>query len=185
MLYYLHGYQSKPESKKGTLFRNRLGAIPIEYHEGPPERLDIDQALQQIERVIGDDPGPILIGSSLGGFLAAEAALRVKAIKAIVLLNPAIIPPSAELTKLSGIPNAILKRMQSSPLFETKINVAIVILVGTHDELVPLDWVLSFARGQEATVKFLDDDHAFTEKLSILPGLIDGILSSISRRPTC
>jgi alpha/beta superfamily hydrolase len=125
---------------------------------------------------IRNDPEPILIGSSFGGFLAAEAALRCNAIKTIILLNPAIIPPRADARKLRGIPSTIRERMQDSMLFKTKMSVTIVILIATRDEVIPADWVLNFAKTQEATVRFLDDDHAFRDNLSLLPSIIEEVL---------
>ena len=176
MLYYLHGYLSGPNSAKGRLLREKLGAIPIQYHQGPPEHVNVDYALARIAESVRNDPEPVLIGSSFGGFLAAEAALESDKIKSIILLNPAIVPSGVDTRMFRGIPQEILRRMQDKRLFEAKMNVRITILVGTRDEVVPLEWVLGFARAQEATVRFLDDDHAFTGKISLLPGLIQEVL---------
>jgi predicted esterase YcpF (UPF0227 family) len=178
MLYYLHGYLSNPNSAKGTLLRKQLNAIPIEYHRGAPESLNVDEALRHITQAIHNDAEPVLIGSSFGGFLAVEAALLCGAVKTIILLNPAIIPPRANRGTLAGIPNKILERMEDRRLFETKMNARIVILMATRDEVIPPEWVLSFAKAQQATVKFLDDDHAFSGKLSSLPSIIEEVLSS-------
>jgi predicted esterase YcpF (UPF0227 family) len=132
----------------------------------------VDEALARIEETIGKDTKPVLIGSSFGGFLAAETALQSDKIKTIILLNPAIIPSGVDTRTLGGIPQEILGRMQDKRLFEVKMNVRIVILAGTRDEVVPQDWILSFAKAQEAIIRFLDDDHAFTNKISLLPGII-------------
>ena len=45
----------------------------------------------------------------------------------------------------------------------------IFIFAGTEDEIVPLNWVLEFARAQEATVRFLHDDHRFTRNTDRFP----------------
>ena len=75
MLYYLHGYQSSPMGQKATLFKETLHAIPITYRENAPEDLVISRCLSQISEAITQDCQVILIGSSLGGFLAASTAL--------------------------------------------------------------------------------------------------------------
>ena len=90
-------------------------------------------------------------------------------------MNPAIIPTDVDAEAL-GMSQEIVRRMQDKRLFEVKMNVRIVVLMGTRDEVIPSDWVLSFARAQEATVRFLDDDHAFTGKISLLPRIIQEIL---------
>ena len=73
-LYYIHGYLSSPDSTKGTLLKKTLNAIPIKYRDCPPEKLKISECLKNIKKVIENDLKAILIGSSLGGYLAAKTA---------------------------------------------------------------------------------------------------------------
>jgi len=176
MLYYLHGYLSGPNSAKGKLLQEQLGAIPIEYNQGSPENVKVDEALALIAEALLNDPQPILIGSSFGGFLAAEATLQSDLIKTIILLNPAIIPADVDTRALSGMPRCLLQRMQDRRLFGVKMKAKVFILMGTRDEVIPSDWVLGFAKAQQATIRFLDDDHAFAGKISLLPGIIREIL---------
>lgn len=176
MLYYIHGYQSSPTSAKGTLFRKILHATPIAYREGNPEDLVISQCLSRISHAIAKDPQVTLIGSSLGGFLAASTALDHANVTRLILLNPAILPPQTNLTKIQGIPRRILEEMNDPRLFEQKIPADIMILRGTQDTVVPDGWVLSFAKAQEATVRFLYDDHSFSKNLQKLPGIISELL---------
>jgi len=61
-------------------------------------------------------------------------------------------------------------------LFEQKIPATITILLGTEDTVVPDQWVLMFAKAQEASVQFLRDDHEFSKNLSNLPAIISKIL---------
>ena len=110
MLYYIHGYRSGPSSVKGALFQRELNARAIDYHTGKPEDLDIDAAVRQVADAIRNDKNPILIGSSLGGFLGARVALECTKVKKLVLLNPAIIPPRANIDRLRGIPREYLSR---------------------------------------------------------------------------
>ena len=177
MLYYVHGYQSTPNSAKGILFRKKLNARSIDYHQGKPENLEIDVCAQNILNAIQGDNDPILIGSSLGGRLAAKVALEHSAVKMLILLNPAIIPPQADTSRIKGIPERILSEMRDDQLFDKKIGAQTTILMATKDEVIPRNWILDFAVAQEATVKFLNDDHAFTSNLTRLPDIIDEILS--------
>jgi predicted esterase YcpF (UPF0227 family) len=177
MLYYLHGYLSGPNSTKGKLMRERFNALPIDYQQNQSEILDVDKSLREIMETIADDTDPILIGSSFGGFLAAETALSSAAVKTIILLNPAIIPPRADTHLLIGIPEHIIEKMRDNRLFETKLQARVFILLGIRDEVVPADWSISFAKAQKATVTFLDDDHAFTGNPFRLLNIVEEILS--------
>ncbi len=176
MLYYIHGYMSNPKSVKGKLFKKKLMAIPIKYRDCKPEEIVISDCLKQIKKVIEKDKEIILIGSSFGGFLAAKTALENKNIKQIILLNPAIIPPSVDISKIKEMPKKILHDMQDKNLFKKKINSNIYILVGIKDELIPSDWPIEFALSQDATIKFLYDDHRFTNNINQLPEIIAKIL---------
>jgi len=176
MLYYIHGYMSEPNSTKGTLFKNNLNAKAIKYRDVEPEDLVISDCLHRIEKEIQNDPDAVLIGSSLGGLLAAKAALNNSNVKQIILLNPAVIPPSFDITKVEDMPHRILLEMKDKRLFEEKITSKIFMLIGTNDDVVPNSWPISFAKAQEATVLFLHDDHSFTNKIDELPNIIRKIL---------
>jgi predicted esterase YcpF (UPF0227 family) len=176
MLYYLHGYQSDPFSEKGTLLRKMLQAVPIKYRDGAPEDLVISECLSRIYDVIKKDQQTVLIGSSLGGFLAAATALIHPNVKQLILLNPAIIPPQTDLHTVQGMPYRILEEMMDSRLFEQKIPASITILRGTHDDVVPDDWVICFAKAQQATIQLYNDDHRFSRNLQKLPAIISELL---------
>jgi len=176
MLYYIHGYLSNPNSTKGKLFKKKLEAIPIKYRDCKPEEIEISDCLKQIKKVIEKDKEIILIGSSFGGFLAAKSALENKNVKQIILLNPAIIPPYVDILKIKEMPKKLLRDMQDKNLFKKKINTIINIIVGIKDELIPSDWPIEFALTQDATIKFLYDDHSFTNNINQLPDIIGKIL---------
>ena len=166
---------SGPNSTKGTIFKEKLNAKPIKYRNCEPEDLVISDCLSRIKKDIEDDKDAVLIGSSLGGFLAAKTALENKNVKQIILLNPAIIPPSFDISKIDDMPQRILSDIQDESLFENKISSDIYILIGLKDDVVPIKWPLDFAMSQNSTIKFLDDDHRFTKNLQKLPQIIDKI----------
>jgi len=178
MLYYIHGYESSPDSTKGVLFRDKLGAKPIKYRDCKPEDIIISDCLKRINNEIKNDKKVFLIGSSLGGFLAACVALENQNVKKLILLNPAVIPPSEDVSKFQAIPYKILREMKDNQLFEKRISAKITILVGMEDNVIPLRWILEFAIKQNATIQFLCDDHGFTKKLSEIPSIISEILKS-------
>jgi len=177
MLYYIHGYLSEPNSTKGTLLKEKLSVIPIKYRDCPPEKLIISDCVERILDYIKGDKDTILIGSSLGGLLAAKTAIEKQDIKQLILLNPAIIPTYVDITKIQEIPQSILKDMQDEELFREKIRAKISIIAGTMDDTVPNEWVVEFAKSQEATITFLHDDHSLTQNLEKLPNIIKVLIS--------
>ena len=90
---YLHGFASGPNSSKARYFRSLLehaGArvdVPS-LDEGNFERLTVTGQLAVIDRLAGNQPVS-LVGSSLGGYLAALYAARHPKVERLVLLAPA------------------------------------------------------------------------------------------------
>jgi uncharacterized protein len=90
---YLHGFASGPASNKARFFRERLerrGAtvdVP-DLAAGDFEHLTISGQLALVRAAVGNDPVD-LIGSSMGGYLAALLAARHKPVRRLVLLAPA------------------------------------------------------------------------------------------------
>jgi uncharacterized protein len=91
---YLHGFASSPRSRKAQFFAERLQemGLPVEVPDlagGDFEHLTLSKQLGVVERAAGADP-VILIGSSLGGYLAAIYAARNPKVERLVLLAPAL-----------------------------------------------------------------------------------------------
>lgn len=176
MFYYIHGYESSPESNKGVIFKEKLGAVAIKYRDCEPENLVISDCLKRISDIIKNDKNVVLIGSSLGGFLAVETALVHPNVKKLILLNPAIVPPSTNLDNHKDMPRRILEEMRDKRLFKNRLKAEIIIFRGTEDDLVPDDWILEFAKVQEAIIILLNDDHSFSRNLTKLPIIISDLL---------
>jgi pimeloyl-ACP methyl ester carboxylesterase len=90
---YLHGFASGPGSRKAQFFRERLAeaGIPLELPDltrGDFERLTMARQLHVLEELAAGEP-VTLIGSSLGGYLAALYAARHPETEKLVLLAPA------------------------------------------------------------------------------------------------
>jgi len=176
MLYYIHGYMSEPNSTKGVIFSKKLDAKAIKYRDCKPEELVISDCLNRINEEIKDDSKTVLIGSSLGGLLAAKTALNNPNVTHLILLNPAIIPLDFDISKIQDMPQSILAYMKDTRLYKEKISSKILIIAGTMDDVVPNGWIVEFAKAQEATVKFLHDDHSLTQNINQLPEIISNFL---------
>jgi predicted esterase YcpF (UPF0227 family) len=174
-IYFIHGYQSSPDGDKATLLRDSLGVIPIRYRDCAPEDLIISSCVNEIRKAIIASSHPVLIGSSLGGFLAAKTALSLER-STLILLNPAIIPPDVDIKNITDMPQRILTEMQDIELFEKKINARIILIIGTNDIVVPNRWGIDFAKAQEAEIHFFHDDHRFSRNLDNLPIIISKLL---------
>lgn len=93
MILYLHGFASGPASRKARYFQERLAARGIDLlvptmDEGDFRGLTITGQLQLVERLAGREPST-LIGSSMGGYIAALYASRHPETERLVLLAPA------------------------------------------------------------------------------------------------
>jgi len=90
---YLHGFASGPSSSKARYFQSFLrdrgiDLVVPELDEGCFEQLTITGQLNVLEQVAGT--GPVrLIGSSLGGWVAALYAARHPEVDRLVLFAPA------------------------------------------------------------------------------------------------
>lgn len=92
---YLHGFASSPSSAKGVDLQRRLQAYGIDLirpdlNQGDFTHLTLTRQIQQVTDIVQDLDHPvILIGSSLGGLVAAWAAERELQIQSLILLAPA------------------------------------------------------------------------------------------------
>ena len=90
---YLHGFASGPQSRKARFFREQLAeaGCPLEIPDltaGDFEHLTIGGQLRVIQDLAAGNP-VTLIGSSLGGYLAALYASQHEEVERLVLLAPA------------------------------------------------------------------------------------------------
>lgn len=95
-LVYLHGFASSIHSTKGTFLSQKFQEQGIEvltpdFNEPDFSTLTVTRMVEQVERILDAlPPGPVtLIGSSLGGFVAVQVALR-RTVDRLVLLAPAL-----------------------------------------------------------------------------------------------
>lgn len=95
MAIYLHGFASGPASTKAQFFRTRLAAHGVELAipDLAPDftRMTIASQLAIAEATLAAQAPAVVMGSSLGGYLAALLAMRRPAqVRALVLLAPAV-----------------------------------------------------------------------------------------------
>lgn len=158
---FSHGKESGPWGTKITALAEvaRAGGWSVES----VDYRGIDSAegrLQALLKVCSASPAPpVLVGSSLGGWLTAAASRSVAA-RGMFLMAPAFDMP--------GLPP--LPPVADCPT---------VVVHGWQDDIVPVDHGLAFARARRATLHLVDDDHRLTASLPRICGWFGGFLASL------
>ncbi len=196
MILYLHGFASGPASAKARGLAERFARLGVsldvpDLTPGPDgfERSTPSSMLAVAEARLAAGPGPhAVIGSSLGGWLAALAASRNPSVERLVLLAPAFRLHerwSGRLTpaQLAGwrerglevfhfasgrhrrIGYGFFEDAARWPAFP-RVTVPALCLAGRRDETVPIEDVERFvAETPPARLVPLDDDHQLLASL--------------------
>ncbi len=92
MLVYLHGLNSSSSSYKAGLFRERLAPAPVVAPAYPAHRpIEAVARLSDFFRSLADEPHPLVVGSSMGGFYGQYLARRFP-FSHLFMINPALTP---------------------------------------------------------------------------------------------
>ncbi len=190
MILYLHGFASGPGSAKARALAERFArlGVAIDVPDLTPgedgfERSTPSSMLAVAEARLASAPGPhALIGSSLGGWLAALAASRHASVERLVLLAPAfrlherwrgrLTPAEHEGWRRDGLEvfhfASGRHRRIGFQFFEDaarwpafpRVTVPALCLAGRRDETVPIEDVERFvALTPTARLVALDDGH--------------------------
>jgi pimeloyl-ACP methyl ester carboxylesterase len=207
MLVYLHGFASGPSSTKAQLVRARLAALGRELliPDLAPDftHQTITSQLAIAEDLLSEEPA-ILMGSSLGGYLAALVAARhPERVRALVLLAPAFgFVPRWE-AQLGAEVMAHWRRHGVMPVMhygrerEELLSIALLddarqypdepdpaapalVVAGRFDDAVPLASVEAFAaRRPQRELVIYDAGHQLTEVLEPLWERIHAFLGRV------
>lgn len=188
---YLHGFASSPQSYKAQYMQRKFAELGLTLHV-PDLNLDdfttvtLSEQLAYLDRTYLHNQEPsLVIGSSLGGFLAVQLAARNPFVQKLVLFAPAF-GFSQRIAQNLGTEN--ISKWQESGIREfyhygLKRNVnlqfqffvdaqqyseenltrslPILIFHGIHDQVVPAALSKEFAKQRSQVIlKLLDDDHA-------------------------
>jgi uncharacterized protein len=118
---YFHGFASGPSSRKAQFFRDQFARKGISLEipnldEGDFENLTISGQLGVIDRLAAGEP-ITLMGSSMGGYLAALYAARHPEVDRLVLLAPAFRFAERWQLSLGEEAMAIWRRTGKLPVF--------------------------------------------------------------------
>jgi len=201
---YLHGFASGPFSGKARFFRQYLesqGAkveIP-DLAEGDFEHLTLTSQLAVIERAANGEP-VTLIGSSMGGYLAALYAAHHPEVPRIVLLAPAFGFARRWPERLGVQQVADWRRSGTMQVFHygegqmRPLSVELLedgaryedfpdfqqpalIFHGAKDDVVPASYSQEFAGTHaNATLEILDSGHELTDVLDFMAAKVAAFL---------
>jgi len=193
---YLHGFASSPQSSKAQFFRKQFAekglALEIPQLDGGDfTHLTITGQLQILDSIVAGQP-TTLIGSSLGGYLAALYAARHDNISKLVLLAPAFQFPSRWRLRHPLEELERWRRDGSIPVFhyghhrelplgyqlmddseryedEPEFAQPALVLHGSHDLVVPASISTGYAaRHSNVTLRLFDSGHELTNVLEEL-----------------
>jgi uncharacterized protein len=196
VLLYLHGFASGPSSKKARYLSARFAAAgaPLAAPDLTPgedgfERSSPSSMLAVATGLLAAAPPPhALLGSSLGGYLAAVAASRDPSVERLVLLAPAfrlferwdgkLVEAEREEWRARGrevhhFASGRTRRLgwqfhqdaQGWPAFP-EVRVPTLCIAGRRDDTVPLEDVAAFvARTPSARLVEVDDGHELGQSL--------------------
>jgi pimeloyl-ACP methyl ester carboxylesterase len=147
-IFFIHGSDSTGQTYKAQVLRKHFPQLISPDFTGP-----LAVRLAQMESIIEDQTGWTLIGSSLGGLMAALfAAQHPGQVRKLVLLAPAL-----NLSEFS--------RHMPKP-----VDVPTILIIGKNDDVIPVERVEQLARRIFPNLQYLsvDDDHRLHHTADIL-----------------
>jgi pimeloyl-ACP methyl ester carboxylesterase len=205
---YLHGFASGSQSSKGLFFEQRFAAQGIEVDlpdlsGGDFEHLTLTSQLEVIDHRVAARAPAVVIGSSLGGYLAAlYAARHPGAFRAVVLLAPgfgfarrwpqSLGEEALQLWRERGwleVYHYGLNRpcrlgyelVEDGLRYEDypEMQDPALVIQGTRDETVDPRYSQEFAKGRpNVTLHLLDSDHQLLDSLDRIWELIQSFFSA-------
>jgi pimeloyl-ACP methyl ester carboxylesterase len=161
-VYFSHGKESGPWGIKITALAKIATAKgfrveSVDYTDLPvPDA----RAARLVSHCGTENDGPvILVGSSMGGYVATVAAAVVRP-AGLFLMAPAFYLPDYAVQD----PKPVSTRT--------------VIVHGVNDEVIPMEHSIRFARHHRATLFLVNGDHALIDQLPLLEELFNLFLDS-------
>ncbi len=153
---FAHGRESGPWGTKIRALskiaeKHGCKVISRDDHGNFDPELRVSRLIEEVESVEGT---VILVGSSMGGYVATVASQVVRP-AGLFLMAPAF-----------GLPG--YEKQDPQPIARE-----LTIVHGWDDDLVPFDAVLNFARKHEAMMHLVPARHALLEQVSWLAQIFD------------
>jgi len=158
-VHFIHGKESGPGGSKLVALSSVASAegwdtccLDYSHTIDPAERLN-----QLLIACSGERRPLLLVGSSMGGWVAAEAAQQLD-VRGVFLLAPAVYMP--------GYPS----QEPVVPGERTEI------VHGWNDSVIPYEHAVRFARLRQCTLHLVQGDHRLTARIPLLQELFGAFL---------
>ena len=198
---YLHGFASSARSSKATFFAAKFRDAGIELQTPDlnlPEfsTLTVSRMVAQVLEIVDSRPADpiVLIGSSLGGFVAVQAALaRPTRVRSLILLAPALDFGGNRMKSLGGVGLEEWRRSDRLDVFHygygrmmpvhyelyadatrydcagAALSMPIQVFQGRRDDAVDPLAVEQWAGARpNVELHMLDDDHQLTASVELI-----------------
>ncbi|QPJ66119.1 MAG: alpha/beta fold hydrolase [Candidatus Nitrohelix vancouverensis] len=194
---YFHGFASGPGSQKAQVFKRRFEAKGIDLvipdlEGGDFQTLTISRQMKVIKGLLADHPKDsfALIGSSMGGYLAALTAHTSKQVEGMYLMAPgfnflkrwrsvwekgdAVNAPRASVLKVFNYRHNKLMSLDSNIFSDAEVwdampltqTIPTRIVHGIHDDTVPIEESRKFVKlAKDRECVELDDDHSLLKSV--------------------
>jgi alpha-beta hydrolase superfamily lysophospholipase len=163
---FAHGKESGPQGTK----INALSQVALAHGWQPlaPDFQGMDDPQARVAKLLGVAArlsGPlVLVGSSMGGYVMAEASRQLQP-AAMLLLAPAV-----------GIP--FYPNPDPQPVAGQLLAVH-----GWQDEIIPDELVIAWCRRHRVPLQLVDDNHALTGSLPLLERRLAALLRGTVPKP--
>lgn len=164
VVYFAHGKESGPWGIKITALAKIARELGLAVESPDYQGLSGPARVEKLLALLADEPRqPILVGSSMGGYVAAAVA-NVRDVAGLFLLAPALYidRPDYPVTRFSP---------------RTSCN---VVIHGWRDEVVPVAAALRFAHEVECDLHLLLSGHDLVDRLADLEQLFSLFLGRIA-----
>jgi pimeloyl-ACP methyl ester carboxylesterase len=197
---YLHGFASSARSSKAVFFARKFAERGVkletpDLNEPDFSTLTVSRMVAQVVAAIEVAAGPVtLIGSSLGAFVAVQAALtRAGRVERLVLLAPALDFGGNRMRQLGGVGLEHWKASNTLDVFhygygrvvpvhyelysdarrhdcvDAVLPLPVQVFQGRHDTAVDADSVQQWAAARpNVELHLLDDDHQLLASLEYI-----------------
>jgi len=162
-LIWCHGSLSQPWGEKSTALASiaekaglTMDAIDFQDLENPDER--VDRLVAKLNEI---DKPAILVGSSMGGYVASVAARQAN-VEGLFLLAPAFYCPGYATHVFSGLPKATS------------------IVHGWNDDVVLVENSIRFAKQHKANLHIVQDDHRLSDSIDDIGVLFSHFLKTVA-----
>ncbi len=145
---FIHGQESSSQGTKGRFFRELVPEMVI-----PDFRGEVSTRMTKLNEILSGKSQITMIGSSLGGLMAALFAFQNQGrLKKLILLAPALNLPEFD------------------PYLSRKLALPVTVFHGMNDELIPAAPIQAIAAKVFANLTFtlLNDDHRLTRTFSTI-----------------